>query len=125
MKKQYLLNRNDQFSAIAETHADGRIYRVTLKVNGYWGSGITVHGCSGHTDEKELCRIEYASGGYETDPKKFKVYDNDRMNIIRAENFGEAMKYAAYLAYWIDNGQTIGSYRLPFEEEITAEEAAA
>lgn len=59
---------------------------VTICVDGYWGSGISVR-LDRLLGEDDPVEIHYPSGGYED-------YDN----VQRARNFAQAMEYAALVA---------------------------
>lgn len=117
--KHYLLKKTEAFTCLAYTDDEGRISQVTFKVEGYWGGGITIH--KDYASCPEPARISYPSGGYESNPEKFKVSRPGLMNVTRAENFAKAMQFAAMLAYLMDENKVVGTRftDIRYEREIT------
>lgn len=84
------------------------IMRAEIRVDGYWGSGITVYGddAYGYPDEvKKPSTISYGAGGYET-----KVFTGS--NADRADNFGNAIKHAARIMRDADEGRLADDFIL-------------
>lgn len=124
MIRTYILKQNEAFKAIAYVNGEGShygeagtVYQVVIEVQGYWGSGMRID-----PERHGPCRLGYSSGGYESNPEKFKVALRERMNIQRAENFANAMLYASQLMYKIDERRKVDNLDplgIHYEEEVT------
>ena len=120
--KRYLIEQNAAFICEAWADDEGQVHQVDYIIDGYWGSGARV--MKNYDYSPGPARLCYPSGGYESNAEKWKhkPYMEERMNIIRAENFSAAIRHASDMMFMMDEGRKIDnpvkSFRIDYIEEI-------